>query len=222
MIRKRNNKRSLYESIMRDVAKTLKSYLNENELDPKYYKHIIDDETEDEYYDEKTLDDILMDENISSNSLNISKLVNNFINDTDDIISQCELVDLGLDTAIEIGIYKYDDRNDINNELIELCYLDEDINTSKKIFALASRYPKRLTIDINTHLETLDKNIDQDLFTDLSNYLQKKYRNKIVVDDTHIHFVHIKPYKNIRTIINLTLQVLQDFVTFLNNNYQSY
>ena len=219
MIRKRNNKRSLYESIMRDVAKTLKSYLNENELDPKYYKHIIDDETEDEYYDEKTLDDILMDENISSNSLNISKLVNNFINDTDDIISQCELVDLGLDTAIEIGIYKYDDRNDINNELIELCYLDEDINKSKKIFALASRYPKRLAIDINTHLETLDKNIDQDLFTDLSNYLQKKYRNKIVVDDTHINFVHIKPYKNIRTIINLTLQVLQDFVTFLNNNY---
>ena len=30
MIRKRNNKRALYESIMRDVAKTVKRHLNEN------------------------------------------------------------------------------------------------------------------------------------------------------------------------------------------------
>jgi hypothetical protein len=31
MIRKRNNKRALYESIIRDVARTVKRHLNEND-----------------------------------------------------------------------------------------------------------------------------------------------------------------------------------------------
>ena len=35
MIRKRNNKRTLYESIMRDVAKTVKRHLNESTVDPQ-------------------------------------------------------------------------------------------------------------------------------------------------------------------------------------------
>ena len=42
MIRKRNNKRSLYESIMRDVAKTVKRNLNESS---EQYENDVDELT---------------------------------------------------------------------------------------------------------------------------------------------------------------------------------
>ena len=205
----RNSNRRLYESIMRDVAKTVKRHLNES----GDYDEEIDDE----------IDEILRDENISPNSSNITKLVDDFTNKVNNIINQCELINLGLDTGIEIGILENDNIHDIYNDYIEYVYLDEDFNTSKKIFALASKYPKRLHIDINTHPEALDDSINyEDLFDDLEIYLNKKYRNKIELDNGAIYFVHMKHTTNIKNLINLTLQVLQDFIMYLNENYKDY
>ena len=123
MIRKRNNKRALYESIMKDVSKTVKRRLNENNNDKIIYPYL-ENMTKDMLYispnNRGNKDFISVTVYVDLRKLNINprKFINTGYLVPIDVIYDIDYINDD-NTIIDFNIY---DNNEFSQDILDAVY----------------------------------------------------------------------------------------------------